>query len=490
MLDVMSASSRPVMFSVVRADGLDQLLLEEISILGYFGDYSKYKLTLIGIYFYSIGTMYHHPDQALVRLPRVPNHPLRGELTRGSIKKTIEHRRVENIPVQTGDLPIKYVPILDVGITSVVIKGGFMAYHYAKFLLDIGQEESDKYTLTASMLGLLFNIIDYTRILSKNNELEFNCNSAGFRVGYQIISTDRDILAIVGDPSTQMFLAKLGDGMNNFLNDRTQQLIMFGPIALMLGQSVPPEGYTAWLSRRIRAFMGTFRLTLDDLIWTDPTYPALVSMNRLGNFLSACYTLRKEIFEICWALSGDHNRYYTNLFKEIVGLLKATGMTHIVLIDEYLYNRYKELLSIRMLADNNKGMNAAWKYLANFEEYEMYYCKILQPNESTACLNRNNFPLHIAAAVAAAKYETPSIPYYRGSNVSNKAVTLVNKIVQTYMESRSSLAGISMINATAMFGSSYEVAEYRRMALRRLRETEEERGRCVPAVAPAIPARL
>jgi hypothetical protein len=376
---------------------------------------------------------------------RIPNHPLRGELTRGKVKKTIEHRLPENIPIQKGELPVRYVPILHVGITNVV-KGGFMAYHYAKFLLDVGQEESDKYTLTASTLGLLFNIIDYTRVLSKNNELESYCNSAGFRIGYQIASDPREVQAIVGDPTTVIF-GKVWDGMNSFLTGRTQQLVMFGPIALMLGKSVQP-GYSAWLSRRIRAFMDTLGLTQDDLIWTDPTYPALLSINCLGNFLSACYTLRREIFQICWAASGEQDRY-TNLFKDIVGLLKATSMTHIVLIDEYLYNIYKELLSIRLLADNNKGMNAAWEYLANFEEYEMYYCKILQPKESTACLNRDNFLLHIAAAVAAAKYDTPSMQYYRGSNVSNKAVTLVGTIVQTYMENRSTLAAISMINSSA-----------------------------------------
>jgi hypothetical protein len=283
-------------------------------------------------------------------------------------------------------------------------------------------------------------------------------------------------MRIVTDHVTQDFLAKFGDGMDHFLHDRTQQLIMFGPIALMIGKPVQPEGYAEWLKRRIRAFMGTLGLTQEDLIWTEATYPSLVCMNTLGNFLSASFTLRREIFEICWATAGEKGRYY-NLFKDIVGLLKATSMTHIILIDEYLYNRYKELLSIRMLADNNQGMNAAWTYLANFDEYEMYYCKILQPKEATACLNRNNFPLHTAAAVAAAKYETPSMQYYRGSNVSNRAVTLVSNIVQKYMENRSALAGVSMINQTAYFGSTYEVAEYRRMAMNQLRALEERQKR-------------
>jgi hypothetical protein len=44
-------------------------------------------------------------------------------------------------------------------------------------------------------------------------------------------------------------------------------------------------------------------------------------------------------------------------------------MTHI-LIDEYLYHRYKEILSMRLLAENNKWMAAAWAFLASLEEHE------------------------------------------------------------------------------------------------------------------------
>jgi hypothetical protein len=35
-----------------------------------------------------------------------------------------------------------------------------------------------------------------------------------------------------------------------------------------------------------------------------------------------------------------------NIFKDITSLLKGTSMTHIILIDEYLYSRYRELLSV------------------------------------------------------------------------------------------------------------------------------------------------
>jgi hypothetical protein len=76
-------------------------------------------------------------------------------------------------------------------------------------------------------------------------------------------------------------------------------------------------------------------------------------------------------------------------------------MTHIILIDEYLYHRFKELLSVRLLAENHKGMATVWEFLASLEEHERFFAKVLYDKEATACLNRGNFPLHIAAASRA-----------------------------------------------------------------------------------------
>jgi hypothetical protein len=88
-------------------------------------------------------------------------------------------------------------------------------------------------------------------------------------------------------------------------------------------------------------------------------------------------------------------------------------MTHIILSDEYLYHRYK-LLFLRLLAENHKEISAAWEFLASLEEHERFFAKILYDKETTACLNRGNFQLHIAAvAAAAARFETPSMANYR-----------------------------------------------------------------------------
>jgi hypothetical protein len=60
-------------------------------------------------------------------------------------------------------------------------------------------------------------------------------------------------------------------------------------------------------------------------------------------------------------------------------------------------------------------MAAAWEFLASLEEHERFFAKILYDKEATACVNRDNFPLHIAAALAAARIEAPSMANYRGA---------------------------------------------------------------------------
>jgi hypothetical protein len=121
-------------------------------------------------------------------------------------------------------------------------------------------------------------------------------------------------------------------------------------------------------------------------------------------------------------------------------------MTHIILIGEYLYSRYRELLSVRLLAENRKGMLAVWGFVASLPPHEVYFAKILYDKEATACLTRNNFPLHIAAAVAAARFENPSMINYRGAEGQIQSTTILGTIVQTYLSRRLRLAPHAMMN--------------------------------------------
>jgi len=376
-------------------------------------------------------------------------------------------------------------------IQDSVIRAAFMAYHYASFIIEQGEPTPRKEALAASMLGLLFNTIDYTRMIL-DNELEGFCISAGFRPIFRIISRPDEIMHIANHQKTQRFLHKFGAGTQVYLNNRNQHLVMLGPILLTIGKNIQAEGYPGWITRRVRAFMGTLGLENYNIVWTEATYPTINAMNTAGSFLSASFHLRREIFRICWAVASLQGRY-SNIFKDVISLLKGTSMTHITLIDEYLYSRYRELLSIRLLADNHKGMLAAWQFLASLQPHEFYYAKILFDKEQTACLNRNNFPLHTAAAVAAAKFETPSMINYRGAEGQIQSSTLLGTIVHNYLSVRLKGSPYALINDWAHFGSRLEAIEFHRNVEQGRDESDatipstQQRGQ--PVQLPGVPQR-
>jgi hypothetical protein len=119
-----------------------------------------------------------------------------------------------------------------------------------------------------------------------------------------------------------------------------------------------------------------------------------------------------------------------------------------------------ELLSIRVLAENHKAMAAVWEYLASLPPQDVYFAKILYDKEATACLNRNNFPLHISAAVSAARFETPSMVNYRGNEGQ---IQSSDRIVSLYLSRRLTLSHHALLNETAAFSSPHEILEYHRM---------------------------
>jgi hypothetical protein len=129
----------------------------------------------------------------------------------------------------------------------------------------------------------------------------------------------------------QSFLGKFGAGTSHFILDRGQQLVMLGPILLTIGKNIQVEGYPGWLTC-IQAFMGTLGLKSGGNIWLGKVYPSILCMIYLGTFLSASFLLRKELFRICRAAVSGQDRF-SYLFKDVIGFLKGTSMTHVILIE-------------------------------------------------------------------------------------------------------------------------------------------------------------
>jgi hypothetical protein len=69
------------------------------------------------------------------------------------------------------------------------------------------------------------------------------------------------------------FIRKFGAGAQTFLENRDQPLVMLGPILLTMGKNIQVEGYPGWITKRVRAFMGTLGLENYNIVWTEATYP-------------------------------------------------------------------------------------------------------------------------------------------------------------------------------------------------------------------------
>ena len=347
-----------------------------------------------------------------------------------------------------GDIPEIDVMIMHSRITDPVLRGSIMAYYYSFFYVETGQKSPQREMLAGAVLGLLFNTIDPSRIIAGNNELQGFCRDAGFMPIFSIINTYEEVIQLSKNPRVQRVYEKFGDGLWWFQNKRDLQLVLLGPILLTLGKNIQLEEYDGWITKRIRAFMGTLGYSSSTIIWTEATYPTITTISTLSTFISASFHFRREIFRICWAVALNRGNA-ANLFKDNINLLKGSSMTHIILIDEYLYSRFKEILSLRILADNHKGMVAAWEFLASLPPQDVYFAKILYDKETTACLNRNNFPLHTAAAVAAAKFESPTLVNYRGAEGPAQTTTAIGVIVTAYLDRRMKLSEPAMMNRYA-----------------------------------------
>jgi hypothetical protein len=153
---------------------------------------------------------------------------------------------------------------------------------------------------------------------------------------------------------------------------------------------------------------------------------------------------------------------YNALFREVVNFLSGVEMGHIIMIDRYLFKRYRELLRWGLQADYTEQMVMAWSYLAEKPEEERYFVKILYSKEETAVLNRTNFSLYVAASSAAAQYETPSMKNYMGTQ-KDKVISDIFEGVQAYLWYRHSLSFVAVPSTNYSQLDGEERKEYRRV---------------------------
>jgi hypothetical protein len=239
------------------------------------------------------------------------------------------------------------------------------------------------------------------------------------------------------------------DTLQMLIHERAQQLGLLGVLLLLIGKSVPTAGYSGWLNNTLRTFQGVLGIAEDNFIWALGTCPSQRVLATLSAFLSANQPLRGRLIHVCLRAAASKLRITSQIFTTVTRLLRGAEMSHILLIDYYLFTKYPEILRVRAIRGDMANFSQAITYLSSIPEDERLYVKLTRPRVETNVLNRNNFVMLSAAAFSAAKFENPSMKDYRvGQDIA--AVPHIDKIVTTYLTNRNKMS-ISSIRSNAAY---------------------------------------
>jgi hypothetical protein len=106
-----------------------------------------------------------------------------------------------------------------------------------------------------------------------------------------------------------------------------------------------------------------------------------------------------------------------------------------------------------------EAMNNAWTFLSSLSPEERYFVKLLFSEDETAALNCNNFQFLATAAIAAAQFETPSMRFYRGGNVTGASGSLVETVKQ-YLNLRMNLSYCAIMQSDCAYMTPEEKTKY------------------------------
>ncbi|QQM16273.1 hypothetical protein 3 [Jimsystermes virus] len=358
------------------------------------------------------------------------------------------------VPIQK---PVVYLqwpsPTLDTPTErSLLLAKAYSDFHSAP--LEVLSVEN----MMAAMASMLTNILDPLDV-EREGELTTAFLRAGMILRRVPYNTREQVAALLHDPKVQHFLHLFTDSNQRIYRTfRDQQVICVGIILLTIGKSVNPQNYDGWVKNRLRTFEGALGILPDRCCWNEAQVPGQVALASSYAFLSASFELRRLFFLICVSAARGPDRI-SSIFREVVMFLQGVEMGHIIMIDKYIFSRYPELLRIRSLRDNMEAMNNAWSYLSSLQPGDRYFAKLLYNKDATAPLNRNNFSLLATAAITAAQFETPSMRFYQGGNVTGTSGALSESVKQ-YLNLRMNLTYCAIMESDFACMSDFEKERY------------------------------
>jgi len=308
--------------------------------------------------------------------------------------------------------------------------------------------------MAAGLASMLANLLNPDNV-ERRGELRDSFHKSGFNIVRWEFNTAAEVEGLLLDPQVRAFfdLFDVPD-QAQFLAERDEQILCIGILLLTMGKDVNPDNYDGWIANRLKTFQGALGIVPDKSCWTSGQCPPQESLTSCYRFISASFFLRRTLFLI--VVSGArHNSRFAAVLKEVLVFLQGVEMGHILMIDRYIFSKYPELLRIRLLRDNMAAMNRAWEFLASLPAGERFFAKILYDKSETAALNRQNFHLLANAAVSAAQFETPSMRFYRGGNVTATSGALAD-VVNKYLAMRLNLASTSIVQSNYAYMTDHE----------------------------------
>jgi hypothetical protein len=232
--------------------------------------------------------------------------------------------------------------------------------------------------MATAMISMLNNVLNPIDIIG-HGITETSLRQARISPHIRAFTRSEKIRELANTPSVRRFLGMFdGHNLELFLHHADQPLIMMGTLLLTIGKQVNSEGYIGWMNNRVRSYTAALGILDEYCVWTSGQYPPQMALAAINAFMSASFDLRRRIFCCCLAACRNPDRSAA-IFHTVVQLLQGLEMNNLLMISNYIFNKYPELLRIRALRDNLNAVNTAMTYLTTIPEDNIMYVKILQP---------------------------------------------------------------------------------------------------------------
>lgn len=329
---------------------------------------------------------------------------------------------------------------------SESIKGAsfnlMMGYYLAQFYEDPSEEMPTKEALVTCIAGIICNAAEW-RTIRPWTKVVSAFTEAGIALEIkEILATDIRTLAAT-ESKFKRFLKRWDSDIKNIIANSNLFFIMASVMILGMTKSLTVNNFTPWMKRRIATFseaVGDPRAV--DLI-ADTQYPSMSLMQTLYGVLSVNQQIRRALYlEVLSIAKSQENNFIKKSFNEINHLMRNFEMTHLVMIDKYIFEEHPEFLSTILLRGLKPRFANAIKYLRTLPPENQMYARLLYSKDECAALNRRAFEdAHtVALTIAQCKNSTFNNFY----NNQNPAHVKTRDLVNRYLDLRYNLTGLRL----------------------------------------------